>query len=271
MTVCLVHTLTALQQLFQRLAHVGHGLVLPKRRLDRSLVLAQPRQKLLFVKTCQVQVLSDHGSWCLREPLFCRKVLEFGRLEHLQHLNRLITDILNVMCVVLWHNTDVASHVVERSCNTGSCKDGYPRVALEEETPFVCIWMPMHLTKTARHDGNVSSRCGLGHRKVTGVGDTDFTTWELDGLLFEHTVSEARLGWTNYFAVIFQRTGQSALKDVLFVVGEGVEDTFIDAKVLAEHRLWRLGHVVCEQESAVFGEVSIIEDEQELDTLVAGS
>jgi hypothetical protein len=75
----------------------------------------------------------------LREPLLQREVLEFRGSEHLEHLYRLVANVLDEMSIILEHNPDVSSLIVERPRTSVRREDRHTGFTPEEEGPLVCI------------------------------------------------------------------------------------------------------------------------------------
>lgn len=80
---------------------------------------------------------------------------------------------------------------------------------------------------------------------------------------------EPVLGWSNGFARIRQAARIRPLKDVLFALGQSREGLFRDPEVVGKDVGRRVRKVVGEQKSVVLGKVAVVEDEEELDALLA--
>lgn len=117
----------------------------------------------------------------------------------------------------------------------------------------------------------MSGRCSLTDGEVGRVGDPNSTSREdLRGLL-EHPMDETVSRRSNRLAIIFQSSRSCTLEDILFLLRERIEDLWRDSEILREDGLGCTSHIVCQEESRVFREVSVIEYEQEFYSLLACS
>ena len=139
-------------------------------------------------------MLRDHGGRRLREPLLDGEVLKLRRAENLEHLDRLVADVLDKVGVVLGYDADVTGLVVEGAGVAVGGEDGDARLAAEEEGPLVGVGVPVHFAQAVRVDRDVGGGGRLGDREIGRVGDAHFATGELERLLLEHAVRKAVLG-----------------------------------------------------------------------------
>ena len=87
--------------------------------LYRNLVPIELLKELFPLIAVKVEMFCYFLLRHLGEPLLGGKVFELGCSEHLQHLEFAMTDILDIVRIVLGYDTDIPSHVVEGS--------GFPR------------------------------------------------------------------------------------------------------------------------------------------------
>lgn len=101
----------------------------------------------------------------------------------------------------------------------------------------------MHLSKSTRFDGDMSSSDRLGNGEVLGVGDTDEATTGFLGLLVHHTVREVVLGLFDGLSrrlLVFNGARDSALEDILFALGDVCEDLGRKFEVLGDDGFGRV-------------------------------
>ena len=139
-------------------------------------------------------MLRDHGGWRLCEPLLDREVLKLGRAEHLEHLDRVVADVLDKVGVVFRHDADVAGLVVKGAGVAVGGKDGDARLAAEEEGPLVGVGVPVHFAQAVWVDRDMGRGRRLGNWEVGRVSDAHFAAREFKGFLLEHAVRKAVLG-----------------------------------------------------------------------------
>lgn len=85
----------------------------------------------------------------------------------------------------------------------------------------------------------------LGDGEVLAVRDADLAACGVDRFLGEHLVGEVKLGLLEGFRFLFvDGVWQGALKDVLLLVGDRIEDFGGQSKVLSCDGLWCLGMMV---------------------------
>lgn len=73
------------------------------------------------------------------------------------------------------------------------------------------------------------------------------------------------------FSIIFERTRSGALENVLLVLSESIENFWRYTEVLGENGFGGSSHVVRQEESGVFREITIVKDEQEFYPFFAGT
>jgi len=86
--------------------------------------------------------------------------------------------------------------------------------------------------------------------------------------LGEELMRELKLRSLDSFALgrlfVADGLGNAALEDVLFGFGNGFKDFRGDAEVFSQDGFWSMSKPVSEEEGRVFGEMTVIENEQEL-------
>ena len=159
--------------------------------LYRNFVPIELLEELFPLVPVEVEMFCHFLLRHLCEPLLGGKVFEFGCSKHLQHLELAVTDIFDIVRIILGYDTDISSHVVERSGFSRGSKDRYSSMAFEEETPLVCIGVPMHFSHTSFLDGDMSGGCRLGDGEIGRIGDPNGSTGEFERFLLQHTMRKA--------------------------------------------------------------------------------
>ncbi len=186
-------------------------------------------------------MVGHHPLGRLTHPLKQREILEFLRLEDLEHFNRLlVAQVLDEVTHVAGDDTNVAGHVVERPGGAVGGEDGDTSAALDEEGPFIGVGVPVHLAHGARSDVQVSGGDGLGDGEVGRVGDADQTARGVEGFLVEHLVGELQFGLFHVGAFgffVLDGARQGALEDVFLLFGDRLEDFGRELEVLGQNGL----------------------------------
>ena len=154
-------------------------------------------------------------------------------------------------------------------------------------TPLIRIRMPMHLSHCTRLDIEMTGRDGFGDRKVLAVHYTGFTAtshlwWRIKHVvrvLMLRALERGRLflvnairdgSWERTLAISSQATSvRLTLKDILVLFVNVLEHLRRQAEVLRNDRLRSVLDPLVQQKGRVFGEVAVIEDEEELRTILA--
>ena len=139
------------------------------------------------------QVVDNKLLWRLAHPLEEGEVSELVGLEHLEHLNRLVANVLDEVTHISWDNAHIAGHVVECPSGALGCEDGYSASTPNEKVPLVRIGVPVHLPDGAGLDGDVRSCYGLGDGEVLRVSNPNLAAAGDLGILLEHAVAEVVL------------------------------------------------------------------------------
>lgn len=189
-------------------------------------------------------MVSDHSLWCLTKPLEQGKIPKLVRPKHLEHLDRLVTDILHKVAHIPGDDADITRDVIKRPGGPLGGEDGDTGFTTDEEIPLVGVGVPMHLPQRAGLDNGVGGGDGLGDGEVLGVGDADLAARGLDGVLGEHLVAKVQLGLFDILAaraLILNRTGVAPLEDVFLARGQVGKYLGVEVEVLGDDRLWRVG------------------------------
>lgn len=182
--------------------------------------------------------VDDHPLGRLAHPLEEGEVSELVGTENLEHLQRLVTDILNKVTHVLRHNANVTRAVVESSGVTLGGKDSDTGLSLDEERPLICSRVPVHLPDGAGLDNSMRCSDSLGDFEVGRVGNADLATRGLVWLLVEELVSKLVLGFLDLAArgsLFINGSGLAAPEDVLLAFGEVGEDLGGQVEVLGNN------------------------------------
>src|SRR5262249_6205596 len=118
-----------------------------------------------------VERLSDHLGWRMREPVRQRYALILRRPEHGEELEVAVAGIEDVVAEVALDVTDVAGIEVEGRDMRARVEDAQAALALDPVLPFIGVGMPMQLAQAARMDEDEAGRDGLGDVEVGAVGD----------------------------------------------------------------------------------------------------
>lgn len=127
----------------------------------------------------------------LSQPLFRREVLELWCSKHFQHLHFSMSDVLDIVRIVLRYYSYVPSHVIERPGFPRRGENRHSRMTFEEEAPLISIRMPMHLPHAPFFDSHMRRRCRFRYWEIRGIGDSDSPAWELLGFLIKHAMGES--------------------------------------------------------------------------------
>ena len=199
------------------------------------------------------QVIHNHLLRRLAHPPKQREVPEAVRAEHLEHLHRLVPDVLHEVAHVPRHDADVARHVVERPGRPFRREDRDPRAPPEEKGPLVRVRVPVHLADGAGCDEGVGGGDGLRDGEVAGVGDADFASADPLRFLLEHPVREVVRGFLDALParlLLVDGARLGALEDVLLRVWEVSEDLGCEVEVLGDDGL---GCVCCRWSAVRWG------------------
>lgn len=169
---------------------------------DVVVCILDPCQELL----CVLRILREQGIGdlllrCLAKPLEQGDVPELIGTEDLQHLDRLIANVLDKVTHVAGHDADISGSVVKGSGSAFRCKDGHSGATLEEEGPLISRWVPVHLSNSTGLNEGVSCSDCLGDGEVLRVRNANLTTARDQGLLVKHSVGEVVLGLLDLLAL----------------------------------------------------------------------
>ena len=139
------------------------------------------------------QMVNNHLLRRLSHPLEQREISELIGAENLEHLDRLVANVLYKVAHIPGHDADITRHVVECASGTFRSKYGDASAPLDEEGPLVSVGMPVHFPNRSWLDGDVGGGHGLGDREVFGVSDADLSPACLLGFLVHHFVGELEL------------------------------------------------------------------------------
>lgn len=185
-------------------------------------------------------MVGHHPLGRLAQPLEQREIPELIGLEHLEHLNRLIPDVLDEMAHIPRNNAHIARLVIKGPRRALGRKDGNARLAANEEIPLVGVGVPVHLAQRAGLDDGVGGRDGLGDGEVLGVGDAHLAARRHERVLRKHLVREVVLGLLDVLALgalVLDRARVGALENVLFARGDVLEDFGREMEVLGDDGL----------------------------------
>ena len=171
-------------------SEVGLGNHIVTRALDSV------KESLAIFRVISEESINDLSLRCFSHPLEEGEVAELIGAEDLEHLNWLITNVLNKVAHVARHDTYISREIVKGTGVTLGGKDGDSRTALDEERPLIRIRMPMHLANSAGFDNGVGGRDGLGDGEICRISDSDLSAaiCTVDRILLEHSVGEIVLG-----------------------------------------------------------------------------
>ena len=188
-------------------------------------------------------MIKHHAPRRLPEPLKQRKVPELVGPEYLQHLERLVANVLHKVAHVLGHDAHVARDVVKRPGVPLGREDGDARAPADEERPLVRHGVPVHLAQRPGLDDDVRGRHRLGDGEVGRVGDAHEAPGRLLRRLVQHPVRElvfGRLGVLAARALVVDGARAGAAEDVLLAGGQVREDSGVELEVLGDDGLGRV-------------------------------
>lgn len=195
---------------------------------------------LPIIRVIRKQVINNHLLRCFTKPLEEREVLELLSAEDLKHFNRLITDVLDKMPIILGDNTNVARAIVKSPGVTFRGEDGNTCAAADEKGPLVSNRVPMHFAKGTNVDGDMGSSNRFGDGEVGRVGDADSSPGGVEGLLLQEAMSEldvGDLGITSRRAILVDGVWVRSLEDVLLLLREVIKNFRGKMEVLGDDRL----------------------------------
>lgn len=202
------------------------------------------QEKLRALRIVSKQRVGNLSLRRLAHPLEEREVAELIGLEYLEHLDGLGADVLHKVAHVARDDAHVTGEVVKGASPPLGSEDGHPGVAGEEEGPLVGVGVPVHLADRAGLDDGVGRGDGLGDGEVARVGDADLAARAVQGLLLEHPVDEVVFGLLDLLAhglLFVDGAGLGCLEDVLFFLGEMLEDLGVKVEILGDDRLRGVG------------------------------
>lgn len=101
----------------------------------------------------------------------------------------------------------------------------------------------MHFPECARLDDGMSCRDRFRNLEVLRVGNANLATAGLEGFLIMKPVGKVILGLLDILSVgngVFERIRLASLEDILFLLGNILENFRIEVEVLREYRLGRV-------------------------------